>query len=165
MVWLRLLHVVAGVFWVGSAVYGALFLLPTARAAGPEGGRFVARLMQRMGPAMGIGMLLTVIPGFIMYRRLSAGFARAWVTSPQGLALGTGAVVTILAVILGIALNVPVRGKMVALRKDLETQGGASDAAAAAQLARLQVRLERGAQVVALLLLVAVGAMAVARYL
>jgi len=73
MVWLRLLHIVAGVVWVGSAVFSALFLMPVARAAGPEGGRFVARLMQRMGPAMGIGMLLTVIPGFVMYGRLSAG--------------------------------------------------------------------------------------------
>jgi len=165
MVWLRLFHIVAGAFWVGSAAYDAFFVMPTARAAGPEGGRFVGRLMQRMGPAMGIGMLLTVIPGLMMYGRLSAGFDKAWVTSPQGLTLGTGAVVTLLAVVLGIAVNVPVRGKMVALRKGLETQGGAPDPAAAAQLARLQARLERGAQLVAVLLLVAAGAMAVARYL
>ena len=35
----------------------------------------------------------------------------------------------------------------------------------AAELARLQARIERGAQVVAVLLLLAAGAMAVARYL
>jgi len=163
MVWLRLFHIVAGVFWVGAAAYGALFVMPTARAVGPEGGRFVGRLMQRMGPAMGIAMLLTVVPGFIMYARLSAGFNRAWVTTPTGLALGTGAMVTILAVILGIAVNAPARGKMLALRKALEAKTGGPDTPA--QLARLQARVERGAQVVAVLLLVAAGAMAVARYL
>ena len=165
MVWLRLFHIVAGVFWVGGAVYGTFFVMPTARAAGPEGGRFVGRLMQRMGPAFGISMLLTVVPGFIMYGRLSAGFSRAWVMTPTGAALGAGAVATLLAVILGIVVNAPTRGKMVALKKGLETQGGDADAGAAAELARLQARIERGAQVVALLLLIAAGAMAVARYL
>ncbi len=34
MVWLRLVHIVAGTFWVGSVVFAALFLFPTARAVG-----------------------------------------------------------------------------------------------------------------------------------
>ena len=92
MVWLRLVHIVAGVVWVGSAVFAALFVLPTARALGAEGGRFVARLMPRSGPVLGGAMLLTIVSGFIMYGRLSAGFNRAWVTSRVGLALGAGAV-------------------------------------------------------------------------
>jgi uncharacterized membrane protein len=162
MVWLRVFHIVAGIFWVGSAAYGAFFVMPTARAAGPEGGRFVGRLMQRMGPALGIAMLFTVVPGFIMYARLSAGFDRAWVTSPTGLALGAGAVATIVAVVIGIAVNVPIRTKMVAMRQGLEAHGGAPETL---ELARLQARIERGARVVAVLLLIAAGAMAVARYL
>ena len=163
MVWLRLLHIVAGVFWVGSAVFVGLFLLPTARAAGPEGGRFMARLMQRTGPVLGIAMLLTIVPGFIMYGRLSAGFNRAWVTSRPGLALATGAVASILAVVIGAVVNGPAGAKIAALLRD--TQGGALTAAQAAQLATLQTRVERVARLVALLLLLAAGAMAVARYL
>jgi uncharacterized membrane protein len=165
VVWLRLLHIVAGVVWVGSAVFLALFLLPTARASGVEGGRFVARLMQRIGPALGIAMRLTVIPGFNMYARLSAGFNRAWVTSPPGLALGAGAVAAMLAVALGMAVNAPAGAKMSALRKSLETQGGTPTPVQAAQLAKLQARVEGGAQLVAVFLVVAAGAMAVARYL
>jgi uncharacterized membrane protein len=165
MVWLRLFHIVAGVFWVGAAAFGAFFVMPTARAAGPEGGRFVGRLMQRMGPALGIAMLFTVVPGFILYGRVSGGFDRAWATTPTGLALGAGALATILAIIVGIAVNAPTRTKMVALRKGLEARGGTPGATEAAELARLQARIERGAQVVAVLLLLAAGAMAVARYL
>ncbi len=165
MVWLRLVHIVAGVVWVGSAVFIALFVLPAARAAGPEGGRFLARLMPRTGPALGVAMLLTVVPGFIMYGRLSAGFNRAWVTSRPGLALGVGAVASILAVLIGVAVGRPAGEKLAALRKSLETEGGAPTAAQAAQLATLQSRVERGAQLVAALLVLAAAAMAVARYL
>lgn len=165
MVWLRLLHIVAGVFWVGTAVVMALFVLPTARAAGPEGGRFVARLGRRIGPALGVAMLLTVIPGFIMYGRLSAGFNHAWVTSRVGLALGAGAVAAILAIVIGLAINATAAAKIGALEKLVATEGATPSPAQAAQLAALHLRIERAARVVALLLLVAAGAMAVARYL
>ena len=165
MIWLRLLHIVAGTFWVGSALFIALFVLPTARASGPEGGRFVARLMRRMGPSLGIAMLLTIVPGLMMYGRLSAGFSRAWVTSKPGLTLGAGAIAAILAVVIGVAVNAPAGAKIAALRKHLEAQGGTPTAAQAAQLALLQSRVERGAVLVALVLVLAAGAMAVARYL
>lgn len=165
MVWLRLVHIVAGTVWVGSAVFAAAFLFPTARAVGADGRRFIERLQQRMGPAMGIAMLLTVITGFIMYGRLSAGFNRAWVTSRPGLALGAGAIAAILAVVIGVAVNAPAGARIAAVRKSLEAQGGTPTAAQAAQLATLQTRIERGAQLAAVLLLLAAAAMAVARYL
>jgi uncharacterized membrane protein len=165
VVWLRLVHIVAGVVWVGSAVFAALILFPAARAAGADGRRLLDRLGPRMGPVMGILMLLTVIPGFIMYGRLSGGFNRAWVTHQPGLALAVGAVVTLLAVVVGIASNAPAAAKIARVRKAIETQGGTPTPAQGAELAALQLRVERGGQVAAALLLVAAGAMAVARYL
>src|SRR2546423_9778865 len=143
------MHVVAGVVWVGSAVFAALFVLPTARALGPDGRRFIERLQRRMGPALGIAMVLTVVPGFMMYGRLSAGFNRAWVTSRPGLALGAGAVAALLAVVIGIATNAPASAKIARLRKDLDQRGGAATPAQAAPLAALQLRIERGVQLAA----------------
>lgn len=165
MIWLRLLHIVAGSVWVGAAVVMSLFLLPTARTGGPEGGRFVGRVMQRMGPAFGIMMLLTVVPGFIMYWRISGGFDRAWMASPTAMALGAGAVAAILAVVVGMVVNNPTRSKIVALRKTIETQRRAPSDTETTQLAQWQMRIERGAQITAALLVVAAGTMAVARYL
>jgi uncharacterized membrane protein len=165
VVWLRLVHIVAGVVWVGSAVFMAAFLLPAARAAGSDGTRFVGQLMQRAGPAFGLAMLLTVISGFIMYGRLSAGFNRAWVTSRPGLALAVGALAAIAAALVGATVNAPAAGKMAAIRKSLQAQGGAPTAAQMAQLASLQTRAEHAGQVAAGLLVIAAGAMAVARYL
>ena len=37
---LRIIHIVAGAFWVGGAVTTAFFLLPTVKATGPVGGQF-----------------------------------------------------------------------------------------------------------------------------
>jgi len=165
VVWLRLVHIVAGTVWVGSAVFAALFLFPTARVVGPDARGFMERLRQRMGPALGIAMLLTVIPGFIMYGRLSAGFNRAWVTSRPGLALAAGALAALVAVIIGVAVNAPAGAKLAALRTGFETQGGSPTPEQAAQVAALQARVERGAQLAAVLLVIAAGAMAVARYL
>ena len=81
------------------------------------------------------------------------------------MALGTGALATILAVVVGFAVNAPTRTKLVALRKGLEAPGSTPGAPEAAELARLQGRTERGAQIVAVLLVLAASAMAVARYL
>lgn len=165
MVWLRLVHIVAGVIWVGSAVFMALVLVPAARAAGGDGTRLLGRLMQRTRPAFGLAMLLTVVSGFIMYGRLSAGFNLAWVTSRTGLALAAGAVAALAAVVVGAAVNGPAAAKMAAIRRSLEAQGGTPAPAQAAQLASLQARSERAGQVAAGLLVIAAGAMAVARYL
>lgn len=164
MIWLRLLHIVGGSVWVGAAVIMAFFLLPTARKGGPEGARFVGQVMQRMGPGFGIMMLLTVVPGFIMYWRISGGFDRAWMGSPTGKALGAGAVASLLAIIVGMMINGPTRSRIVALRKTLETQGRAPTATETTQLAHWQLRIERGARAAAALLVVAACAMAIARY-
>jgi uncharacterized membrane protein len=44
---LRLIHILAGIFWVGTAFLLAGFLAPTLRATGSEGGRFMRHLMQQ----------------------------------------------------------------------------------------------------------------------
>ena len=55
MVWLRLIHILAGIFWVGSAVFTAVILVPAARAAGAEGGHFMERLMQQRRTRAALG--------------------------------------------------------------------------------------------------------------
>src|SRR5256886_15568434 len=129
-----------------------LMVYPGARDLGTTGRRFIERLHGRLGPGLGIALVLSVIPVFIMCGRLSAGFNRAWVTSRPGLALAAGAVATLLAVVVGIGSNAPADAKIARLRKGLEQQGGAATAAQAAGLTALQTRIERGTQVAAALL-------------
>src|SRR5712664_186346 len=105
MIWLRLVHILSGIFWVGSTLFMAVFLLPAARRAGAEGRRFAGQVMQRLGPVLGITMLLTLASGFALYARVSGGFQRVWVTSGPGRAYGVGAVAALLAVVIGFTVN------------------------------------------------------------
>ena len=65
MLWLRLVHILAGVFWVGSAVFLAAIVLPAARAAGAEGGHFMERLMQQPRTRAALGGLATILAAVI----------------------------------------------------------------------------------------------------
>ena len=40
----RLLHIVAGAFLVGIAIFNAFFLFPAIKAAGPAGGQVMGRV-------------------------------------------------------------------------------------------------------------------------
>jgi len=81
---LRLLHILAGVFWVGGVLFLARFLLPTAAALGPAAGPVmdhlnrVGRLSQTL---LGAGVV-TVLAGFTLYWRDAAGSGAAWMGSP-----------------------------------------------------------------------------------
>ena len=64
---LRLIHILAGVFWAGSVFFLAGFLIPTVRETGPEGGRVMSHLVgrRRLPVFIGIAILLTVVSGLI----------------------------------------------------------------------------------------------------
>src|SRR5438309_6237972 len=47
LVTLRLIHIVGGVFWVGSAMFTTFFLLPAVAKAGPSAGQVVLNLQKR----------------------------------------------------------------------------------------------------------------------
>lgn len=90
VLWLRLIHIVFGTFWTGSAIFTAFFLLPVLRSAGPAAGPVMSRLGPRIGPILGVASLLTIISGFIMFGQLSAGTGGEWVHTPRGTTLGVG---------------------------------------------------------------------------
>ncbi len=163
MAWLRLVHIVAGVFWAGSAWFAAFVVIPTARGAGGEGRRFMERLTRRLGPILGAAMLLTVIPGILLYGRMQVLLGRAWATSPSGRALGAGALAALLAVAVGFVVNAPAGVRLARLQRSL--QGREPQDADALKVTALETRIARGTQAAAALLLVATGAMAIARYL
>jgi hypothetical protein len=60
---LRLIHILAGIFWVGVAFLMAGFLIPTVRETGQAGGRFMEHLMlrRRLPVFLGIAMLLCMV--------------------------------------------------------------------------------------------------------
>jgi uncharacterized membrane protein len=163
---LRPIHILAGVFWVGAIFIIAGFLLPTARATGREGGRFMQHLMlqRRLPIFLAIAAVLTVLSGFILYGRLVSATHGAWASTAPGIAYGVGGLAAIVGALVGMAVSGPAARRMAAVGQ--RTAGeGAPSAGQQAEMERLQGRMILGSRLVAGFLAVAAGAMAVARYL
>jgi uncharacterized membrane protein len=163
---LRLIHILAGIFWVGAIFLIAGFLLPTARATGRDGGRFMQHLMlqRRLPIFLAIAMLLTVLSGFTLYGRIVAATQGAWAGTPPGITYGVGGLAAILGALAGMLVSGPAARRMAAIGQQA-AQGAGPSPEQQAEMQRLQGRMVLGSRLVAGFLAVAAGAMAIARYL
>jgi len=163
---LRLVHILAGIFWVGAIFLIAGFLLPTLRATGRAGGRFMQHLMlqRRLPIFLAVAMLLTVLSGFTLYARIAAATHGAWAGTPPGIAYGVGGLAAILGAVVGMLVSGPAARRMAAIGQRAAQEGGPSPEQQA-EIGQLQGRMLLGSRLVAGFLAVAAGAMAVARYL
>ena len=165
MLVLRLLHIVAGVFWVGGSIFAARFLMPSLKAAGPAAGPVLAELGKRRIPVAMMGAsLVNVASGIWMMMLVSGAAPGVWMRSPMGRTIGIGAGLAILALILGMAVAMPANAKMSRISAAARQRGGPPAPQEAAELERLQARSAAVAIIVSVLLLLATAAMAVARY-
>jgi len=161
----RVLHVGGGVFWVGAVVFTSVFLLPSIRDAGPDGAKVAAGLQRRRYmdwlPAIA---LITVLSGFYLYWKVSAGFAPAFMGSVPGMMYGTGSVTALIALLLGLGIVRPSMLEAAALSQEAPAEGpGRAEALARAQA--LRARAGGVGKVISLLLVITAITMAVARYL
>ena len=167
MILLRLIHIVAGVFWAGTMMTIAWFLLPAAQALGQPGGAFMQQLMfgQRLRVFMATAMILTILSGLAMYGRLAMVTDGAWAASATGMVLGIGAVAAIIAGGIGGGVIGRIGQKMMTLSAAIQASGGPPTEAQQAELALYQRKMRSGFRTIAILLLIAVAAMASGRYL
>ena len=167
MLLLRLIHIVGGVLWVGAAALMTAFVAPAVRSAGAQGGRVMQELVQRRRLPVYMNAVagLTMLSGLAMYGLLAAKTDGAWAGTLPGMAFGFGGVAAVLAAVIGGAVVGPAGRKLAALGERVQATGGPPSAEQAAQMQALQARMGRTMRVVVLLLLVAVAAMAIARYL
>jgi uncharacterized membrane protein len=163
---LRLIHILAGVFWAGSAFFLAGFLIPTIRETGAEGGRVMGYLVarRRLPVFLGIAMLLTVLSGLIMYGRTAAATHGTWTGTAPGIAYGVGGLAAILGAVVGMGVSGAAAGRMAAIGQR-GAESGKPSPEQQAEIQRLQRRMLLGARTAAGLIAVAVVAMATARYL
>jgi len=98
---LRIIHIFAGVLWVGAAYTMALFINPAVQASGAEGQKFMQVLAQhgKLPKRMSIAIGLTVLSGLLLYGLLFHGLAP--LNTGSGLALTLGGLFGLLAVVLG----------------------------------------------------------------
>ena len=163
---LRLIHIVVGVFWVGTLVFVAAFLIPAVRASGPAGGAVMRNLTEgrHFHVYMIVSAWITILSGVAMAWRDAGSLGFRWFAIGSGRYFGVGAVLALVATAIGMSVNVPTAKRLGTLLASVQGSGRPPSPEQQAELQQLQSRLAGAARVAAVLLLLATAAMAVARY-
>jgi uncharacterized membrane protein len=164
----RFLHIVAGVLWVGSAFLFSAFIGPSAAEVGPSAGPLLSVLVKkRRLPKVIVGLSgITVLAGWILWLRdmdLYGGIGD-WVGSTFGLVLTIGAVLATIAFVIGMFGIAPNVERLVDLGETMAAAAGPPTPEQVAEMGRVQSTLEAASKLDLLLLVLAVTAMATARY-
>jgi uncharacterized membrane protein len=162
MIILRLLHIVAGVLWVGAALVNTFFLGPTAAATGEAGTKFMAHLVgqARLTRAITIAAYVTVVAGAGLYWIDSQGFTSTWQSSGPGIGFGLGA----LAALIGLGFGQVVGKNATRIAQIAAQVQGDPGPEQVAALSRARGRMVTAGWVNTGMLVLALALMATARY-
>jgi hypothetical protein len=169
MVLFRIVHILAGVAWVGSVFFLVMYVQPSASAIRPAAGPFMTELLGKrrlVDRIIGIAAF-TVIAGLFLYWHDWHNYASFgdFVTSRFGGVLTIGAVSSLIALAFGIFGTRPTLQKFFAAAGRAAAAGGPPNTEAAAEMAVLQRQLKVYARVSFVFLVLTVLSMATARYL
>lgn len=165
MVILRLIHIISGVFWVGSTFMLFRFVQPSVQATGDAGREFMAHLGMKtnFSPMMGISGTLTALSGvtmyFIVFDSLSVGLS-----SDYGLSLAIGGLFGLVALALGFLIQFRSIARMKTISQRIASADGPPSPEQMAEMAEMAKRLETGTKLGAVLMTVALVGMSVAQY-
>jgi uncharacterized membrane protein len=154
---LRIVHILAGVFWVGAALYLALLLEPRLRGLGRDVEQAVLTSISRLNSLWITGSaVVTIVFGLTLIARTpSRGFDQLFSTG-WGVAISIGLFASLAAFL----LSGYVGAQTARLRRSLSGESQA-DAISSNALRR---RIALFSRLNAALVVIAVGAMASARY-
>ena len=167
---LRLVHILAGIFWVGATIVLAGFIVPAIRAVGPSAGPVMSQLMQqrRLQFWINMSMALAILGGFGLFAIDSRASGGAFARSAMGITLSVGALLAIIAAGVDGAVSKPTGkklGELAQRMQEAQRGGGQPPADLVAQAAPLQAKLARTLVLMSWLLLLSATTMAIARYL
>jgi len=167
IIFLRLIHILTGVVWVGGMTLMALLIMPVLAGAGPAAGPVMSGINQKKFPViMPIIALLTILSGLRLMMIDSANFGAGYFGSPVGRTFATAGTLAIIAFLFGVSIVRPAMMKALALGQQMA--GAADDATRSRITAEMTAVRKRGAtgnMIVLVLLLLAATGMAVARYM
>ncbi len=168
MVFFRVVHIATGVIWVGSLFVVVVFLQPIAAAIGPAGAPFMSELRRRrLVDVILVDALVTVAAGSFLYWHDWHTYPSFddWISSDFGATLTVGALLAISVIGIAALITRPSIGRLVSLGRQVAEARGAPPPELSARIAALQHRLMVAERVTFALVLLAVAAMASARYL
>jgi hypothetical protein len=168
MIVFRMVHILAGVVWVGGLTLLVLYIQPSAKSLGPAAGPFVQELVARRRLPiflLAAGAITIVSGGFVYWRDWQAvGSLGDWVDTRFGATLTVGAIIAVAGWLTGLLGVKPTMDRLMALASQLASAGGPPPPERAVELQALQLRARRLSIIVLVLLVISVLAMATARY-
>lgn len=161
---LRLVHVLGGIFWVGSGLFTTFFLIPALTKAGPAtAGPVMANLQQqKLYTVLPAVALLTILSGIRLMWILSGGDPH-WFAHRAGHTYAASGALAIIAFILSIFVARPAAVRMGKLSQAAASDG-ASRALIATEVQALQRRMMLSTMTAVVMLILAASGMAIARY-
>lgn len=163
---LRLVHVLGGVFWVGSALFTTLFLVPALAASGPSAGQIMGELQRRrLFTVLPAVALLTILSGARLLWITSAGLSDAYLASATGRTFIGSAIAALLAFVLGLLVVRPAGAGAARIGASLAATPEPERAARIAEMNALRRRSAAWGSIVMALLLLGAAGMSLARYL
>lgn len=161
---LRLLHIVFGAFWVGTAVFVAAAVEPALRAAAPGvRGPILGRLSRGIGHMLVASAVITLAAGVVLALRLRQDNLGAWFDTGWGVAMLIGFIVSVLA--LGTSLITgSTAGALARADEQSAVDAGGSPGDAGSRAEELGSRFRAAVRWTAVLTVVGVGTMAAARF-
>jgi len=164
----RFLHILSGVLWVGSSFLFVGFIGPSAAEVGPSAGPVLSAAVKKRKVSkviIGLG-LTTVLAGWVMrlHDMSLFGSLGSWVTSRFGIVLTIGGVLATIAAVLGAIFVGGGVEHLVDLGDKIAASGGTPSPEQEARMAQLTRQLETHGKLDLALLILAVTAMATARY-
>jgi len=163
LITLRILHIVFGVFWAGSALFFAAILQPRLQTLEPAvRGQVMGALIPVLGPVLIGSAAITIAAGSTLALRMRWGHLDYYVESTFGVAILIGFVASIGAISSGVITIIQAK-RMLRLGHAVAT--GSASSGEAEQMQRIDARLPRLARGTALMVLVAIVVMASGRYI
>ena len=164
---LRVIHIVGGIFWLGSGLFTTFFLIPALGRLGPAAaGPLMGALQQRrLFTILPVVAVLTIVSGTRLLQIVSGGFTPAYIASRTGQTLLWSGVAAVIAFVLSLLVARPAAVRSGQLGASLATLPEAERAARASEAERLRRRSGVASTVAMVLLIGAAVGMAVARYL
>jgi uncharacterized membrane protein len=163
---LRIVHIFAGVLWVGSAVSYFFFVEPSVKGLGMSGPKFMQEFIERRQYPlyMNIVSALTIVAGALLYWNTSGGLQLVWLKTGAGLGFTIGALVALVVYLIGFFMIRPRAGQLGALGKQIGMSGGTPNAEQVTSLQQLDHEMRSIERIDVILLTISLLAMATARY-
>lgn len=163
---LRLLHVLGGIAWVGSALFTTVFLLPALAASGASAAPVMAALRaRRLLTFLPTVAILTIGSGLRLLWITSAGLSSAYFATPHGLAFGLAGASAFVAFVLGWLFIRPSAARSAQLGQAIARASDQERAPLLRELERARQRNARWSAIALVMLMIGASGMAVARYL